>query len=93
MAMGTCRQRHSGKRSFGTAGGWREAPGDPFYRQLNELLDHAGFDGVCEERRHRLYQSTRRAAFAAVPRHPADLLVAPHTFASVHSTKLLHEIR
>jgi len=27
-----------------------EAPGHPFYRRLNEMLDHASFDEFCEAR-------------------------------------------
>jgi transposase len=47
MAMGTRKQR---ERQEGL---WYEAelptaPGHPFYKRLNEVLDKAGFDGFCE---------------------------------------------
>src|SRR5439155_24559187 len=32
-----------------------EAPGHPFYRRLNELLDQAGFDEFCEARCQKFY--------------------------------------
>jgi len=47
MAMGTRKQR---ERQEGL---WYEAelptaPGHPFYKRLNEVLDKAGFDQFCE---------------------------------------------
>jgi transposase len=49
MAMGTRKRR---ERQEGL---WYEtelptAPGHPFYKRLNEVLDKAGFDGFCEAR-------------------------------------------
>ena len=32
-----------------------EAPGHPFYRRLNEVLEHAGFDEFCEVRCRKFY--------------------------------------
>jgi transposase len=32
-----------------------EAPGHPFYRRLNAVLDHAGFDEFCEAQCHKFY--------------------------------------
>ena len=32
-----------------------EAPGRPFYRRLNKVLDQAGFDEFCEARCHQFY--------------------------------------
>ncbi len=32
-----------------------EAPGHPFYRRLNEVLDQAGFDEFCEARCRQFY--------------------------------------
>jgi len=32
-----------------------EAPGHPFYRRLNEVLDEAGFDEFCEARCRKFY--------------------------------------
>jgi len=32
-----------------------EGPGHPFYRRLNELLEHAQFDGLCEQHCRRFY--------------------------------------
>jgi hypothetical protein len=32
-----------------------EAPGYPFYRRLNAVLDHAGFDEFCEAQCHKFY--------------------------------------
>ena len=34
-----------------------EAPGHPFYEQLNSVLDQAGFDAFCEERCRRFYHT------------------------------------
>ncbi len=45
----------SGKKRFGTAGNLAQAPGHPFYRRLNEVLDQAGFDQFCETRCQMFY--------------------------------------
>ena len=34
-----------------------EAPGHPFYEQLNRVLNEAGFDAFCEERCRELYHT------------------------------------
>src|SRR5512132_1873420 len=47
MAMGTRRQRQR-QEELWYRGALAEAPGHPFYRRLNELLDQAGFDEFCE---------------------------------------------
>src|SRR5947208_2231029 len=47
MAMGTRRQRQR-QEELWYRGDLAEAPGHPFYRRLNELLDQAGFDEFCE---------------------------------------------
>ena len=55
MALGTRKKR---ERQEGVWYG-RElpaAPGHPFYKRLNELLDQAGFDGFCESNCASFYQ-------------------------------------
>src|SRR6202158_277863 len=49
MAMGTKRARQKQEEWF-YARERAEAPGHPFYEQLNGVLDDAGFDEFCEER-------------------------------------------
>jgi len=49
MAMGTRVKRRRQQGLF-YASEMAEAPGHPFYKRLNEVLDAAGFDGFCEER-------------------------------------------
>src|SRR5580765_7841457 len=48
MAMGTKRARQKQEELF-YASERAEAPGHPFYEQLNGVLDDAGFDNFCEE--------------------------------------------
>jgi transposase len=48
MAMGTKRGRQKQEELF-YASERAEAPGHPFYEQLNGVLDDAGFDKFCEE--------------------------------------------
>src|SRR5258707_10479856 len=48
MAMGTKRARGKQEEMF-YASERVEAPGHPFYEQLNGVLDEAGFDKFCEE--------------------------------------------
>lgn len=54
MAMGTRRKRQR-QEEFWYRRDLAEAPGHPFYRRLNEVLDQAGFDEFCETRCHKFY--------------------------------------
>src|SRR5438094_2335068 len=54
MASGTRRQRQR-QEELWYRGDLAEAPGHPFYRRLNELLDQAGFDEFCETGCQRFY--------------------------------------
>lgn len=54
MAMGTRRLRER-QEELWYRGDLAEAPGHPFYRRLNELLEQAGFDKFCEERCEKFY--------------------------------------
>jgi transposase len=54
MAMGT-RRRRERQEGFWYRGDLAEAPGHPFYRRLNELLEQAGFDRFCEEHCEKFY--------------------------------------
>jgi transposase len=47
MAMGT-RKKRERQESLWYGGELPTAPGHPFYRRLNEVLDAAGFDAFCE---------------------------------------------
>src|ERR1700736_1394545 len=47
MAMGT-RKKRERQEGLWYGGEWAAAPGHPFYKRLNEVLDQAGFDGFCE---------------------------------------------
>ena len=47
MAMGT-RKKRERQEGLWYGGELPAAPGHPFYKRLNELLDQAGFDGFCE---------------------------------------------
>ena len=48
MAMGTRKQRE-GQEPLWYRAELAEAPGHPFYRRLNRVLEQAGFDRYCEE--------------------------------------------
>jgi len=54
MAMGTRRHRQR-QEGFWYRSELPEAPGHPFYRRLNQLLDKAGFDEFCEGRCRKFY--------------------------------------
>jgi transposase len=54
MAMGT-RQQRQRQEELWYRRDLAEAPGHPFYRRLNELLDQAGFDEFCEARCQKFY--------------------------------------
>jgi hypothetical protein len=54
MAMGTRRHRQRQEQLWYRRD-LAEAPGHPFYRRLNEMLNQAGFDGFCEARRRKFY--------------------------------------
>jgi transposase len=56
MAMGTKRARQKQEELF-YASERAEAPGHPFYEQLNGVLDDAGFDKFCEERCRDFYHT------------------------------------
>jgi transposase len=47
MAMGT-RKKRERQEGLWYGGELPAAPGHPFYKRLNEVLDQAGFDGSCE---------------------------------------------
>jgi hypothetical protein len=62
--MGTRRQRQR-QEELWYRGDLAEAPGHPFYRQLNEVLEHAGFDQFCEGRCGKFYHEKLRSSVAA----------------------------
>src|SRR5438445_4226732 len=64
MAMGT-RRRRQRQEELWYRGDLAEAPGHPFYRRLNEVFDHAGFDEFCEARCRRFYHQRRGPASLA----------------------------
>src|SRR4029077_13144815 len=47
MAMGT-RKKRERQEGLWYGGELPAAPGHPFYKRLNEVLDQDGFDGFCE---------------------------------------------
>ena len=47
MAMGT-RKKRERQEGLWYGGELAAAPGHPFYKRLNEVLDNAGFDTFCE---------------------------------------------
>jgi transposase len=54
MAMGTRRQRQRQEQLWYRRD-LAEAPGHPFYRRLNQVLEQAGFDEFCETRCRKFY--------------------------------------
>src|SRR5712692_2409644 len=54
MAMGTRRQRQR-QQELWYRRDLAEAPGHPFYRRLNQVLEEAGFDEFCEARYRKFY--------------------------------------
>jgi transposase len=54
MAMGTRKQRQR-QEELWYRRDLAEAPGHPFYRRLNEVLEQAGFDEFCETRCRKFY--------------------------------------
>ena len=54
MAMGT-RKSWQRREPLWYESELPEAPGHPFYGRLNELLEHAQFDGLCEQHCRRFY--------------------------------------
>ncbi len=54
MAMGTRRQRQR-QQELWYRRDLAEAPGHPFYRRLNQVLEEAGFDEFCEARCRKFY--------------------------------------
>jgi transposase len=54
MAMGT-RKKRERQEPLWYRGELPEAPGHPFYKRLNELLEREAFDKFCEERCRRFY--------------------------------------
>src|ERR1022692_1278929 len=54
MAMGTRKERER-QEELWFRGDLAEAPGHPFYRELNELLEQPGFDQFCETRCRKFY--------------------------------------
>jgi transposase len=56
MAMGRRRDREQQEELF-YASEQVDAPGHPFYEQLNRVLERAGFDGFCERECQKFYHS------------------------------------
>lgn len=56
MAMGRKRGRQRQEELF-YAGEQAEAPGHPFYEQLNRVLERAGFDEHCEQECAKFYHT------------------------------------
>jgi transposase len=56
MAMGTQQARQKQEELF-YASEHAEAPGHPFYQQLNQVLEQAKFDAFCEQRCRKFYHS------------------------------------
>lgn len=52
--MGT-RKHHERQEALWYGSELPEAPGHPFYRRLNEVLDREGYDAFCEQRCQRFY--------------------------------------
>jgi len=48
MAMGTRKMRQR-QEDLWYGGELASAPGHPFYKRLNEVLDNAKFDGFCQK--------------------------------------------
>ena len=63
MAMGTKRAREKQEELF-YASERVAAPGNPFYEQLNGVLNEAGFDGFCEESCRKFYDELGRPSIA-----------------------------
>jgi hypothetical protein len=55
MAMGTRKHRQRQEQLWVTHTELATAPGHPFYKQLNELLDGEKFDEFCERECARFY--------------------------------------
>jgi hypothetical protein len=58
MAMGTHRHRQQPRALFYYSEAI-QAPGHPFYRKLNEVLQRAGFDEFAERQCQRFYAERR----------------------------------
>jgi hypothetical protein len=54
MAMGTRRHRHR-QKALWCRRDLAEAPGHPFYKKLDEVLEKAGFDEFCEAHCRQFY--------------------------------------
>src|SRR6266852_9073298 len=64
MAMGTRKQRER-QEPLWYRTELAEAPGHPFYRRLNQVLEKAGFDPYCEQRcREHYHESLGRPSLA-----------------------------
>src|ERR1700682_4872871 len=64
MAMGTRKQRERQEPLWYRAE-LAEAPGHPFYRRLNQVLEKAGFDRYCEQQcREHYHESLGRPSLA-----------------------------
>ena len=63
MAMGTRKQRER-QELLWYQGELPEAPGHPFYRRLNEVLEREGFDRFCEGRCREFYPRETGTTFA-----------------------------
>jgi hypothetical protein len=67
MAMGT-RKRRQRQEALWYRRDLAQAPGHPFYRRLNEVLDEAGFDQFCETRRRAANDGNREEVTGGRPR-------------------------
>jgi transposase len=56
MAMGT-RKKRQRQENLWYGGELPTAPGHPFYKRLNEILDHSQFDSFCETQCARFYHN------------------------------------
>jgi hypothetical protein len=85
MAMGTRKQRQR-QEELWYRRDLAEAPGHPFYRRLNEVLDEAGFDEFCEARCHKFSGTKALLAAAAVCAFPSP---CPHSILNHFRRKVI----
>src|SRR5947207_787723 len=81
MTMGTRRQRQR-QEELWFRRDLAEAPGHPFYRRLNEVLEQAKFDEFCETRCRKFYhEKLGRPSLAAQPSSNPGEFKTPWTLA------------
>jgi IS5 family transposase len=66
MAMGKRKQERQ-EALFVSTNGLAKSPGHPFYRKLNELLAHAGFDRWIEDRCRPYYATQEKRGQPSIP--------------------------